>query len=258
MTKSISPVRFIAAIIIAFVGMTASAYAGGGGGTPAGTYLIPDVPYHGQIYTEDCETAALQMALAHEGIHVSQARLLEAEVVSTRPPVIDAAGNVVRWGNPFKTFVGFPNSASISTYYNASAGYGTYAPNIARVARRFGGRVIWEGTGLSRAALVRAVRKGHPVIAWVGDVAGKMRHAPLSYWTAWDGARVPYPTPSSGIYEHCVLVAGITPSGPYIDDPLDGARSGSDINPTVGPGVVSWSSFLAGFSTFHGMAVILQ
>jgi len=223
-----------------------------------GTYVAPPVPYYGQVETEDCETAALQMALAHDGIRVSQARLLDAERPSRFPPVVDSRGEVIRWGDPYTSFVGYPNSASISTRYTAAAGYGTYAPNIARVARLFGGTVLWSGTGLSRAGLEQAVAQGHPVIAWVGDRDGQMRHAPLAYWTAWDGRRVPYPLPSSGVYEHAVLVAGVTPTGPYVDDPLDGSRNGSNINPVVGPGIVPWASFLAGFSTFGGMAVIMR
>lgn len=223
-----------------------------------GTYLIPNVPYYGQVDTEDCETAALQMALAHEGIHVSQARLLGAERISLKPPILNAQGRVVRWGDPYDSFVGQPDSRSVSMYNSRNAGYGTYASNIARVARLFGGKVLWSGTGLTRAALVDAVRRGHPVIAWVGDRDGRMLRAPLDTWTAWDGVRVPYPAPSSGVYEHTVVVAGVTPTGPYIDDPLDGARSGRVLNPIVGPGPVSWASFRAGFSTFGGMAVILR
>ena len=223
-----------------------------------GPYIIPRVPYYGQVETEDCETAALQMALAHEGIQVSQATLLLAERLSVAAPVVDTRGDVIRWGDPYTAFVGYPNSASISTRYAATAGYGTYAPNIARVARKFGGRVLWSGTGLSRAGLEQAIKEGHPVIAWVGDRDGRMRHAPLAYWTAWDGTRVPYPAPSSGVYEHTVLAVGVTPEGPYIDDPLDGARNGSNINPVVGPGIVPWASFMAGFSTFDEMAVIMR
>lgn len=220
--------------------------------------MVPGVPYFGQVYTEDCETAALQMALAHEGIDVSQHKLLETEGLSLDPPVVNPRGEVLRWGDPYTSFVGEPNSPSISTYYTAGDGYGTYAPNIARVARRFGGEVLWFGVGLTRSRLTKAIKAGHPVIAWVGDRDGHMRYAQLAHWTAPDGRRVPYPAPSSGVYEHTVLVVGITPLGPYVNDPLNGARNGANINPVVGPGVVPWQEFLAGLATFHGMAVIMQ
>jgi uncharacterized protein YvpB len=225
---------------------------------PPGTTMVPNLTYQGQIYTEDCETAALQMALAHEGIYVSQKALLQAEGLSLKGPVLDPRGDVVRWGDPYTSFVGHPNSSSISTHYTRTDGYGTYASNIARVAKRFGGTVLWSGTGLTRKGLEEAVAAGHPVIVWVGDRAGRMRHAPLSYWTAWNGRRVPYPAPSSGVYEHTVLVAGMSVSGPYVFDPLNGAKNGSNINPRVGPGIVDWTPFLAGFSTFEGMAVVLR
>ncbi len=225
---------------------------------PSGTIMVPDLTYKGQIFTEDCETAALQMALTHEGIHVSQAKLLKAEGSSLKGPKLNAKGEVIRWGDPYTSFVGHPNSASISTSYTAKDGYGTYAANIARVAARYGGTVLQAGTGLTKAQLIRAVKAGHPVIVWVGDRAGHMRYSPLAYWTAWDGKRVPYPAPWTGVYEHTVLVAGIAKKGPYIYDPLNGARNGSNINPVVGPGVVPWDTFLAGFATFHGMSVILK
>ncbi|HUW41810.1 MAG TPA: C39 family peptidase [Rectinemataceae bacterium] len=221
-------------------------------------HLLPDVPYHGQRYTEDCETAALQMALAHEGIRASQDELLRAEGISLKAPVLDAKGRVLRWGNPDTSFVGHPDSASISTAYGASSGYGTYAPNIARVAARFGGTVLRYGSGLTRSELEKAIEDGHPVIAWVGDRAGHMRWAPLARWRAWDGKLVGYPAPSSGVYEHCVLVTGWSGRGVYVLDPLDGARNGSNRNPVVGPGWVSWDSFLAGFRTFNGMAVVMR
>lgn len=220
--------------------------------------MIKSVPYYGQEFTEDCETAALQMALAHEGINVSQSTLLEAERIDTRGPLLDTSGNLMVWGDPYTSFVGHPNSANIASRFEASQGYGTYAPNIARVAAEFGGDVIWSGTGLTRERLERFIAGGHPVIAWVGDRNGKMRYAPLAYWTAWNGTLVPYPAPSSGVFEHAVVVAGITKDGPYILDPLNGARNGANINPVVGPGVVSWKEFLAGFATFHGMAVVLR
>lgn len=221
-------------------------------------HIVSGVPYHGQIYTEDCETAALQMALAHEGIRATQAKLLQEEHLSLAGPLLDKAGRILQWGDPYTSFVGHPNSASISTTYTDASGYGTYASNIARVAAKFGATVLWQGIGLTRARLEAALSHDHPVIAWVGDRDGRMLWAPLATWRAWDGRKVVYPAPSSGVYEHTVLVAGYGPKGVYVDDPLDGARNGSNINPVVGPGWVPWSSFLAGFRTFGGMAVIVR
>lgn len=241
--------------LLLLLGFTSAVYAAP---PPPGTVMVPHLTYHGQIFTEDCETAALQMALTHEGIDVSQAKLLKAEGASLKGPVLTAKGEVLRWGDPYTSFVGHPNSASISTRYTSKDGYGTYAANIARVAARYGATVLQAGTGLTKAQLVRAVKAGHPVIVWVGDRDGRMRFSPLAFWTAWDGKRVPYPAPWTGVYEHTVLVAGIAKKGPYIFDPLNGARNGANINPVVGPGVVPWDSFLAGFATFHGMSVILK
>jgi uncharacterized protein YvpB len=198
------------------------------------------------------------MALAHERIHVSQPTLLQAERIRVTDPVLDSHGNVVRWGDPNSSFVGDPDSASISTRYSGASGYGTYAPNISRVARQFGGKVIWSGPHLTRKMLESAIRNNHPVIAWIGDRAGHMRWAPLSVWKAWNGTRVEYPTPSSGVYEHCVLIVGVDSDRVYVYDPLDGARNGSNINPVVGAGWVLSGTFYRAFQTFHNMAVVLE
>ncbi len=245
--------RFILVLAAGLAILATGAFA-----SPEPVAMVSGVPYYGQIFTEDCETAALQMALAHEGVHVSQAALVKAERVSLKGPVVNDQWKVLRWGDPYTSFVGHPNSASISTHYSEADGYGTYASNITRVAREFGGTVLWSGTGLTRARLAAAIEAGHPVIVWVGDRAGHMRYAPLSHWIAWDGRSVPYPSPSSGVYEHTVLVVGIAPAGPIVDDPLDGARNGANINPVVGRGVVPWQSFLAGMRTFNGMAVVVR
>lgn len=251
------PTLFLGILLVSGLAVSSAADPVG----PAGEFapiMIKNLPYYGQKYTEDCETAALQMALAHEGILVSQATLLKAEHIDTRGPVLDAAGNLLKWGDPFTSFVGHPNSANISARFEAAQGYGTYASNIARVAREFGGSVMWSGSGLTPKGLGAYIEGGHPVIAWVGQRNGQLRYAPLAYWTAFDGRLVPYPAPSSGVFEHAVVVAGITKQGLFINNPLDGARNGPNINPVVGPGVVSWMSFLAGFATFGGMAVVLR
>lgn len=251
--------RFVLFAVVLAIAFLFSSEAATNGATGQGfPIMVKNLPYYGQKFTEDCETAALQMALAHEGIHVSQEKLLEAEHIDTRGPLLDSAGNLLMWGDPYTSFVGHPNSADISVQFAAAQGYGTYAPNIARVARQFGATVLWSGTGLTRQRLERFIEQGHPVIAWVGDSNGHMRYAPLAYWTAYDGRLVPYPAPWSGVYEHAVVVGGITKRGPFIDNPLNGARNGPNINPVVGPGVVSWHSFLAGFATFDGMAVVLR
>lgn len=221
-------------------------------------HVVTPAPYKGQVMTEDCETAALQMALAHEGINVSQRELMAQENVQKRGPEVNSSGRVVRWGDPDTSFVGEPNSASISTRYTSASGYGTYAPNIARLAKLFHGRVLWWGVGLTQENLQRFLSQNHPIIAWVGDRAGHMRWSPLATWRTWNGKLVVYPDPSSGVYEHAVLVVGWNSYGVLVNDPLDGARKGRNINPVVGRGWVSWKEFLAGFSTFHEMAVVLD
>lgn len=221
-------------------------------------HVVTPAPYEGQVMTEDCETAALQMALAHEGIRVSQQELMAQENVQTKGPEVDAKGRVIRWGDPDTSFVGEPNSASISTRYTSASGYGTYAPNIARLAQLFHGKVLWWGVGLTQHKVKQYLSENHPIIAWVGDRAGRMRWSPLATWKTWTGKLVVYPDPASGVYEHAVLVVGWNAEGVLVNDPLNGARHGRNRNPVVGRGWVSWKEFLDGFSTFHGMAVVLD
>ncbi len=202
--------------------------------------FVSGVVYHAQVYAEDCETAALQMALSHEGIFRPQPSLLTAEHVAPRLPVLRGSA-ILRWGDPYTSFVGWRNGQS---NWPATS-YGTFNTNIARVARATGGTVLWSGTGLGLPALYADVSASHPVIAWVASNDGHLVASRLAYWRAWDGRWIPYPTVG---YEHAVLVVGVTPGAVRLDNPL----------PMVGPQWVSKAAFAATFRTFHDMAVVLR
>jgi len=195
--------------------------------------VIQDVVFHRQAYALDCEAAALQMALSHEGRFPSQSTLLSAMSIDDRAGYFDYSGTL-HWGDPYKNFVGNPNGSESSL-----TGYGTYDSNVARVAATQGATVLLGGIGISPAELYQQVLAGHPTIAWV---AYDWRWHPTSYWLAFDGPRIPW----AGGVEHTVTLVGVTSSSVYV------------YNPASGPQWVSKSTFEAGYSTYHQMAVVIS
>ncbi len=206
------------------------------------SWHVSGVIYHSQIYTEDCETASLQMALNHEGIYDSQPALLGLENVQEQGPVMDGS-TIVKWGDPYTSFVGNPNGEQLTAI---PTGYGTYYSNIARVAAAVGGNVIWSGTGLTISSVLSYIKENHPVIAWVDDNnSGVLQYSPLNYWTAFDGRSIEYPRYGN---EHNVLVVGATANSVLIYNPLG----------FIGPEWISIGTFENTFATFGNMAVVLS
>jgi uncharacterized protein YvpB len=117
--------------------------------------------------TEYCETADLAMALEHEDIRLSQQYLLSLENDQTPTSVFEDDGELVSNGDPFTSFVGDPDGNQKST---TDYGYGTYAPNIARVATSVGATVLWSGSSISDSQLFTDVGQGHPAVAWVETI----------------------------------------------------------------------------------------
>src|SRR5438105_1884735 len=77
-----------------------------------------NVPVYKQLRNLDCETAALQMALAALGHSYTQNQLIAMQPrPDTRPPVMSRLSNgqkiVVQWGNPYKNFVGNIDGADL-------------------------------------------------------------------------------------------------------------------------------------------------
>ena len=190
------------------------------------------VPWYHQAYELGCEEASLRMALAYEGIAVTEDRVLEAIPIDRTPAVINPDGTL-RWGDPFTAFVGDPDGSEISL-----TGYGTYYPTIVRAAAALGGRVLRSGQGVDAAAVYSAVLAGHPVIAWV---TYEWVAAPRHDYVAFDGRTVPY----AGPVEHAVLVAGVEPGRVLIN------------NPWSGPEWVTRSAFEAAYATYDQMAVVM-
>jgi uncharacterized protein YvpB len=199
------------------------------------TNVIPGVPYHAQVYALSCESAALQMVLARQGVNVTQAQILQALGVDARRGVVDSNG-VLHWGNPNAVFVGDVNASEV-----ALTGYGTYAPPIARVAAGYGLNVIASGEGIAPQDLYHAVLTSHPAVAWISF---DYRFHPAGRLLTWDGQWVQY----EGPIEHAVTVVGVNQDSVLIDNPW----------PSLGQSWVSKSVFEAAYGTYHDMAVVLQ
>jgi uncharacterized protein YvpB len=199
------------------------------------TNTIPGVPYDAQVYELSCEEASLQMALARQGVNVTQAQILQAVGVDARPGFVDANG-VLHWGNPDAVFVGDVNASEVNY-----TGYGTYAPPIARVAAGYGMNVIRAGEGISPQDVYHAVLTNHPVVAWISF---DYRFHPPGSMVTWDGQVVQY----QGPIEHAVTVVGVNQNSVLLDNPW----------PSLGQQWVSKATFEASYNTFRDMAVIMQ
>ncbi len=197
--------------------------------------VISGVPYQQQVYELSCEEAALQMALARQGINVTQAQILQADGVDGRPGFVDSSG-VLHWGNPNNLFVGDVNGSEV-----ALTGYGTYAQTIARVAAGYGMNVISAGEGIAPQDLYHALLTNHPAVAWISF---DYKFHPAGSMLTWDGQWVQY----EGPIEHAVTVIGVNQNSVLIDNPW----------PSFGQQWVSKSQFEAAYGTYHDMAVVLQ
>jgi uncharacterized protein YvpB len=199
---------------------------------PAPAAAVLDIPLDLQDQPVTCEVASLKMALGYRRIRTSERALLELTRVDVRPAELGPRGQILRWGDPYETFVGDPAGT-----LSAGTGYGVYAGPIARAAVEAGATVLASGDGIAPAQVYSAVLSGHPVLAWV---TSDYRPASLDTWVAWDGAVVPYT-----LTEHVVLVIGVSPTTVFLDDPWSGQTR------------LTRSEFEATYATFGDMAVAI-
>jgi uncharacterized protein YvpB len=210
---------------------TATAPAAAATAAPATSRTL-NVPIYYQVYTLSCEESALGMALASEGVNVTDTQVLQAIGTDTRAAYYDSSG--LRWGDPYTTFVGNPSGSETNL-----TGYGTYYPTIAAAATALGGKVLAAGEGITPATVYANVLAGHPVVTWVTwQWAAATRHD----YVAFDGRVIPY----AGPVEHAVTVVGVTATDVIVNDP------------DLGRTVVSKSLFEARYATYNDMAVVLS
>ena len=189
------------------------------------THIVGGVAFYYQAHALSCEETATSMALTHQGIYLSQDQILAEVGADLRPQYRDRNG-VLRWGNPYKTFVG-----SVDGIENVT-GLQTNYPTLVRVARNHGARVIAYGYMPAEAIYAR-LTAGHPVVVWATwDWAWHPRHDYLSY----DGRWIPFIGPAQS---HVYTAVGVRPGAVLVNDPIRGRYW------------VSKQSFEAGYSDFR-------
>ena len=110
------------------------------------------LPVIRQVFRNDCEAASLAMMLnrAHGQLR------LQRQLPIAHPYAPATVGGRTVWGDPEKGFVGDVRGG----------GYGVYDRPLLALARRYD-RGAEDLTGARVAAVVRALRAGRPVVAWI-------------------------------------------------------------------------------------------
>lgn len=202
----------------------------------AAANVIADVAFHPQERSLTCESAALRMALTHQGIVKAEAAILADIGVDLRASSVDAQGTL-HWGDPYASFVGDPDGSEYK-----KTGYGTYYPNLDRVARGYGAAVLQAGEDLAPDAIYAALLAGHPAVAWIAY--DWTYHAGSMPWSAFDGKQLSW----HGPVEHAITLVGVTETAVLVNNP---SRK-KDWQ------WVTRSAFEQAYRTYGNMAVILR
>jgi uncharacterized protein YvpB len=143
----------------------------------------------------DCESAATSAALLTLGAGgASQDWVFSQLPVDTRGAWMQG-GRPTRWGDPWTSFVG-----NVDGSESQFTGYGVYYAPLITVANA-AGRGGFGAQGWSLTDLYAEIDRGHPVVLFINN---SYQHVNPSYWTAWDGALVPYT-----LGDHAVLLYGV-------------------------------------------------
>jgi uncharacterized protein YvpB len=200
----------------------------------AGTVSL-NAPIIKQDLALDCESAALEVALAVKNIDVPQDKIFYSLPQQPQQVQLGADGYPERWGDPYVAFVG-----DVNGYEPSFTGYGVYYPPIVAAAERFGATASGR-TGWTVPEIVAELQAGNSVVVWL--TSDFKPHVPR-YWTAWDGRRIPW-----AIGEHAVPVIGFNPVENTITfvDVLYGVER-----------TMSTQAFAAALTTFGGMGVVVS
>lgn len=192
------------------------------------------VPLVQQNMTLDCESAALQGALAGIGISADQRWIYSQLPVDPRPPIVRNGWPVV-WGNPYEAFVG-----NVWGSEPGLTGYGVYYPPIANVARLAGAEVVAHG-GWTFNELIDQLNAGHPVEVWLPH---NLQPVNVGTMQTWDGQTVWF---AEG--EHAQVLMGYDWNAGTVAvmDVEDGRYK-----------TFSFDAFMASFNQFHAEAVAVM
>jgi uncharacterized protein YvpB len=171
-------------------------------------HIVGGVAFYYQSHGLSCEEAATSMALTHQGIYLSQDRILAEMGADLRPPYWDARG-VMHWGDPYVSFVGNVNGVENVTGWGAN-----YAP-LVRVALAHHAWLVQYGYMTAQTIYMR-LAAGHPVVVYATfDWAWHPRHD----YIAFDGRRIPFIGPAQS---HVYTAVGVRPDAVLVNDPWRG------------------------------------
>jgi uncharacterized protein YvpB len=232
--------RGIAAIVA--LGLGAVALASAPAAAEAASFRLPVGTQRMQMPL-DCEATSLTIALESVGVHTTQQYVQDHFPTDTRAPVLGANGLPAEWGDPYTDFVGhvMGSEPGSNPHWTEYAGWGAYAPVVARVAESLGVPVAAQLTGWNPAALYAAVEAGHPVLVWTTvDYASQTPRT----WTAWDGRTVPWTEAG-----HVVVLMGVNTSAGTLEfsDPLTGSYNGTTM-----------AQFARTFTIYGSMAIVIE
>lgn len=207
--------------------------------TPTPTIFAPsasgsrvlNVPWYHQAFELSCESAALRMALAYEGIATTDDAVLD--IVGADPRPAGWVNGALHWGDPYVSFVGNVRGSEL-----ALTGYGMYYPTVVKAATQLGGHVLAQGEGITPTQVYEAVLAGHPVVTWVTYQWVILRRQD---YVAFDGRTIPYAGPG----EHAVTVVGVDSTRVLINNPWSGQEW------------ISKPLFERVYATYNQMAVVL-
>ena len=168
--------------------------------TPRVTTIDLRLPVITQAYRNNCETAALSMALRG----AASQRALQSALPQAMPPDPQQGARGTIWGDPNVGFVGRVEGG----------GFGVFEQPLVRLGAQHD-----PGTAAVRATtfdgVLDRVRAGHPVVAWtgLGPSAPWSWRTPAGRFIAADRSH------------HTVVIAGVGPRGVTVHDPWTGASS---------------------------------
>ncbi len=212
--------------------------------------ILPHTPVQ-QSFSASCEAAAAALAMRVAGHPASEQDVIRAMASDPRTPELSGRA-VVRWGDPWKAFVGDQDGWWPWARYDPGhpTGYGVYAPPVIEAMHHLGAPGARGGTGISLAALREAIRAGHPAVVWLPsrhDYEQMSNPLATATWTTWDGTTVTY-----ALHEHTQAVLGADEGGFYVGTP--------DYQWTPGyPFLSYWTDaeFARAFAFLGNMAIIV-
>lgn len=171
-------------------------------------HIVSGVAFYYQSHALSCEETATSMALTHQGIYLSQDQILAEMGADRRPQYYDSRG-ILRWGNPYLSFVGYVDGVENKTGLQANY------PPLVRVAWRHGARVIAYGS-MSAEYVYARITAGHPVVVYATYDWG---WHPRNDYLSFDGRWIPYIGPA---LSHVYTAVGVRPDAVLVNDPIRG------------------------------------